>query len=128
MSIKERADHIGYVMQNPNQMIVKPLIREEVSLGLVLDAGRELGRYREALLFLKTADHLGQCGLPCPVLPHYAQHLATADININAVQRLMTVIVSEFNPTRAEDHGSILNPWVLGNVVIPGTDLKHIFF
>ncbi|MCR4677051.1 MAG: ABC transporter ATP-binding protein [Sphaerochaetaceae bacterium] len=36
MSIKERADHIGYVMQNPNQMISKPLIREEVSLGLVL--------------------------------------------------------------------------------------------
>ncbi|MCR5760559.1 MAG: ABC transporter ATP-binding protein [Sphaerochaetaceae bacterium] len=36
MSIKERADHIGYVMQNPNQMISKPMIREEVSLGLIL--------------------------------------------------------------------------------------------
>lgn len=33
-SIKERAEHIGYVMQNPNQMITKPLIKEEVALGL----------------------------------------------------------------------------------------------
>lgn len=33
-SIKERADHIGYVMQNPNQMISKTQIFDEVSLGL----------------------------------------------------------------------------------------------
>lgn len=36
LSIKERADHIGYVMQNPNQMISKGMIREEVGLGLQL--------------------------------------------------------------------------------------------
>ena len=34
LSIKERADHIGYVMQNPNQMISKTKIFEEVALGL----------------------------------------------------------------------------------------------
>ena len=34
LSIKERADHIGYVMQNPNQMISKNLIFDEVALGL----------------------------------------------------------------------------------------------
>ena len=34
LSIKERADRIGYVMQNPNQMISKVLIRDEVALGL----------------------------------------------------------------------------------------------
>ena len=34
LSIKERADHIGYVMQNPNQMISKIQIFEEVALGL----------------------------------------------------------------------------------------------
>ncbi len=33
-SIKERAEHIGYVMQNPNQMISKVLIYDEVALGL----------------------------------------------------------------------------------------------
>lgn len=34
LSIKERADHIGYVMQNPNQMISKNQIFDEVALGL----------------------------------------------------------------------------------------------
>ena len=34
LSIKERADHIGYVMQNPNQMISKNLIFDEIALGL----------------------------------------------------------------------------------------------
>lgn len=34
LSIKERAEHIGYVMQNPNQMITKTFIRDEVSIGL----------------------------------------------------------------------------------------------
>ena len=34
-SIKERADRIGYVMQNPNQMISKALIYDEVALGLI---------------------------------------------------------------------------------------------
>ena len=34
LSIKERADLIGYVMQNPNQMISKVMIYDEVALGL----------------------------------------------------------------------------------------------
>jgi energy-coupling factor transport system ATP-binding protein len=35
-SIKERAEFIGFVMQNPNQMISKNLILDEVALGLRL--------------------------------------------------------------------------------------------
>lgn len=35
-SIKERADKIGYVMQNPNQMISQKMIFDEVALGLRL--------------------------------------------------------------------------------------------
>ena len=34
LSIKQRADRIGYVMQNPNQMISKTMIFDEVALGL----------------------------------------------------------------------------------------------
>ena len=34
LTIKERAEKIGYVMQNPNQMISKVLIYDEVALGL----------------------------------------------------------------------------------------------
>ena len=33
-TIKERSYKIGYVMQNPNQMICKPMIYDEVALGL----------------------------------------------------------------------------------------------
>ena len=33
-NIRRRAQHIGYVMQNPNQMISKTIIYEEVALGL----------------------------------------------------------------------------------------------
>lgn len=33
-TIKERSVKIGYVMQNPNQMICKPMIYDEVALGL----------------------------------------------------------------------------------------------
>ncbi len=36
-TIKERSKSIGYVMQNPNQMLCKPLIYDEVALGLRLN-------------------------------------------------------------------------------------------
>lgn len=36
LSIKEIGEKIGYVMQNPNQMLVKDMIKEEVELALVL--------------------------------------------------------------------------------------------
>ena len=35
-TIKERGQKIGYVMQNPNQMISKPMIYDEVALGLTI--------------------------------------------------------------------------------------------
>jgi len=35
VSIAKRAEHIGYVMQNPNQMICKPMIFDEAALALV---------------------------------------------------------------------------------------------
>ncbi len=35
-SIKEIGQKIGYVMQNPNQMLVKDIIKDEVALGLTL--------------------------------------------------------------------------------------------
>ena len=36
LSIKERGEHIGFVMQNPNHMISKPFVMEEVALGLTI--------------------------------------------------------------------------------------------
>ncbi|MCL1987561.1 MAG: ABC transporter ATP-binding protein [Firmicutes bacterium] len=40
-TIAERAKQIGYVMQNPNQMICKPLIYDEVALGLTNQVNSE---------------------------------------------------------------------------------------
>ncbi|MCQ2519223.1 MAG: ABC transporter ATP-binding protein [Lachnospiraceae bacterium] len=57
LSIKERADHIGYVMQNPNQMISKVMIMDEVALGL-----RSRGRSEEVIKE-RTENALKVCGL-----------------------------------------------------------------
>ena len=40
-TIKERGQKIGYVMQNPNQMISKPMIYDEVALGLKIRGASE---------------------------------------------------------------------------------------
>ena len=57
LSIRERAEHIGYVMQNPNQMISKTMIFDEVALGL-RTRGVEEERIRE-----KVEGALKICGL-----------------------------------------------------------------
>lgn len=56
-SIKERGEHIGLVMQNPNQMISKPMIYDEVALGLVVRGVPE-DEIRE-----RVYDTLKICGL-----------------------------------------------------------------
>ena len=58
LSVKEIASHIGYVMQNPNQMITKPMIKDEVALGLVMD-GKKNGEEIEK----SVNDALKVCGL-----------------------------------------------------------------
>ena len=57
LSIKERADYIGYVMQNPNQMISKTQIFDEVALGL-----RNRGVSEEEIRS-RVEDTLKICGL-----------------------------------------------------------------
>ena len=57
LSIKERADKIGYVMQNPNQMISKSFIFDEVAFGL------RLRGVPEEEVTRKVEDTLKICGL-----------------------------------------------------------------
>lgn len=57
LSIKERGERIGLVMQNPNQMISKPMIYDEVALGL-----RARGVLEEQIKE-KVYDTLKICGL-----------------------------------------------------------------
>ena len=56
-SIKERADHIGYVMQNPNQMISQVQIFDEIAFGL-----RNRGKDPEQIQ-QKVEQVLKICGL-----------------------------------------------------------------
>ncbi|AND78726.1 ABC transporter ATP-binding protein [Streptococcus pantholopis] len=56
-SIKERADRIGYVLQNPNQMISQTMIFDEVAQGLRLRGKPEEEVEQEVLSTLKI------CGL-----------------------------------------------------------------
>lgn len=56
-SIKERADRIGYVMQNPNQMISKPMIFDEVAFGL------RQRNVQESEINPKVEEVLKICGL-----------------------------------------------------------------
>ena len=56
-SIKERAERIGYVLQNPNQMISTTMIFDEVALGLKLRGIAEDEIKERVLAVLKT------CGL-----------------------------------------------------------------
>ncbi|MFS1664374.1 ABC transporter ATP-binding protein [Streptococcus sp. zg-JUN1979] len=56
-SIKERADRIGYVLQNPNQMISQTMIFDEVALGL------RLRGLAETEIKEKVYETLRICGL-----------------------------------------------------------------
>lgn len=56
-TIKERAAHIGYVMQNPNQMISKPMIFDEVAMTLTLQ------NLPEEEIRRRVYDTLKICGL-----------------------------------------------------------------
>ncbi len=56
-TIKERCDKIGYVMQNPNQMICKPMIYDEVALGLRIHG------VAEEIIEQKVESVLKICGL-----------------------------------------------------------------
>ena len=56
-SIKEIGEKIGYVMQNPNQMLVKDIIKDEVSLGLKLHG------YSEEEINSRIEEALKMCNL-----------------------------------------------------------------
>lgn len=56
-SIKERADKIGYVMQNPNQMISQNIVFDEVALGL------KLRGVNQEMIQQKVHEVLKICGL-----------------------------------------------------------------
>lgn len=99
-TIKERAKVIGYVMQNPNQMISKPMIWDEVEMALLagnMSADERRGRVEETLKI---------CGLypfrkwPVSALS-YGQKKRVTIAGI-LVQRPRVIILDE--PTAGQDY------------------------
>ena len=99
-TIKERAERIGYVMQNPNQMISKPMIWDEVEMALV-----QSGMPKEERTKL-VEETLKVCGLyafrnwPVSALSFGQKKRVT--IASILVQRPQVIILDE--PTAGQDY------------------------
>lgn len=100
LSIKEIGTKIGYVMQNPNQMIVKDIISDEVRLALTLNG------FSEEESKKRVDDTLKMCGLyPMRNLPvsvlSYGQRKRVTIASILALQPEI-IILDE--PTAGQDY------------------------
>lgn len=99
-TIKERAARIGYVMQNPNQMISKPMIWDEVEMALVQSGMPEKERKE------RVEETLKICGLypfrnwPVSALSFGQKKRVT--IASILVQRPQVIILDE--PTAGQDY------------------------
>ncbi|MDE6387179.1 MAG: ABC transporter ATP-binding protein [Lachnospiraceae bacterium] len=99
-TIKERAARIGYVMQNPNQMISKPMIWDEVEMALLQ------GNVPEAERKKRVEETLKVCGLypfrnwPVSALSFGQKKRVT--IASILVQRPQVIILDE--PTAGQDY------------------------
>ena len=100
LSVKERADLIGFVLQNPNQMICNTMIFDEVAMGL-----RNRG-FDEETIKQKIEDTLKVCGLypfrnwPISALS-FGQKKRVTIASILALQPKM-IILDE--PTAGQDY------------------------
>ena len=99
-SIQERTGKVGYVMQNPNHMITKQIVFDEVALGL------ELGGVDAADITARVHAVLGVCGLR-----KYAHYPISAlsygqkkRVTIAAILILNPHIIILDEPTAGQDH------------------------
>ena len=99
-TIKERAQIIGLVMQNPNQMISKPLIYDEVALGL------RLRGVDEAEIERRVGKALEICGL-APFRPWPISALSYGQkkrVTIASMLALDPRVLILDEPTAGQDH------------------------
>lgn len=100
LSIKELAQFVGYVMQNPNQMLVKDMIKDEIELAL------KLNNYDQSTIDQRVKDTLKMTGLyamrnwPISVLS-YGQRKRVTIASILALQPDV-IILDE--PTAGQDY------------------------
>lgn len=85
-TIKERAERIGYVLQNPNQMISQTMIFDEVALGL------RLRQVPEEEVIKKVEETLKICGL----YPY--RHWPIAALSFGQKKRVTIASILVLNP------------------------------
>ncbi|WP_150266405.1 ABC transporter ATP-binding protein [Paenibacillus tepidiphilus] len=101
-SIRERAQHIGYVMQNPNHMLSKHLLHDEIALGL------RLRGFGEEEIRERVRKTLQICGLlpfrewPVSALSYGQKKRVT----IASILVLEPEILILDEPTAGQDYGS----------------------
>lgn len=99
-SIRKRADVIGYVMQNPNHMITKYMIYDEVAFGL-----RNFG-YDEKVVKERVEEALEICGLA----PYKKWPVASLSfgqkkrVTIASILALKPKVIVLDEPTAGQDH------------------------
>lgn len=100
LSIREIGRKIGYVMQNPNQMIVKDIIADEVSLALMLNG------FTKEEIDKRVAETLKMCGMypmrnwPVSVLSYGQRKRVT----IASILALSPEIIILDEPTAGQDY------------------------
>lgn len=99
-TIKERAARIGYVMQNPNQMISKPMIWDEVEMALVQSGMPKEERTRRVEETLKVCGLYAFRNWPVSALSFGQKKRVT--IASILVQRPQVIILDE--PTAGQDY------------------------
>ena len=100
LTIKEIGRKIGYVMQNPNQMLVKDMIRDEVELALILNdfSREEIDRRVEKTL--KMCDLYSMRNWPVSVLSYGQRKRVT----IASILALEPEIIILDEPTAGQDY------------------------
>ena len=99
-SIKELGKLIGYVMQNPNQMLVKDMIRDEIQLAMKLNklSQEEIDRNTEEVL--KMTDLYPMRNWPISVLSYGQKKRVT----IASILSLRPEIIIVDEPTAGQDY------------------------
>ncbi|MFB9768485.1 ABC transporter ATP-binding protein [Lactiplantibacillus modestisalitolerans] len=101
-SVKERADQIGYILQDPNQMLSKTMIFDEVAAGLVLRGVDEVTIEQRVNRVLKV------CGL------YEFRHWPTAALSFGQKKRVTIAAILVMQPAM-----------LILDEPTAGQDLKH---
>jgi energy-coupling factor transport system ATP-binding protein len=100
LSIREIAEHIGYVMQDPNQMLVRDIVKDEVELALRLRKFSETELERRAKSALSICELYGMRNWPLDALSYGQKKRLT----IASVLALEPEIIIMDEPTAGQDY------------------------